>query len=84
MDRRNLPLILSASYIALVCIVLIILGSRLNAIHSIQGEVNDAIESINIAVSYLWIIGVVILVITLALYFSTASTTKKVKSTNTQ
>jgi uncharacterized membrane protein len=84
MDRRTLPLIVSASYIVLVCAALIIIGSQLNATHSIQEEVNDAIRSINTTVSYLWIIGIAILIITLVLYFSTASTTEKLKTTTTQ
>jgi len=84
MDRRTLPLIVSVSYIVLLCAALIIVGSQLNAIHSIQEEVNDAIRSINTTVSYLWIIGIAVLIITLVLYFSTTSTTEKAKTTTTQ
>ncbi|HVP93293.1 MAG TPA: hypothetical protein VMS94_06110 [Acidobacteriota bacterium] len=84
MDRRTLPLIVSVSYIVLLCAALIIVGSQLNAIHSIQEEVNDAIRSINTTVSYLWIIGIAVLIITLVLYFSTTSTTEKAKTTTTK
>jgi sensor c-di-GMP phosphodiesterase-like protein len=70
-NRRNLPLALSSSYVILVCIVLMVIGYQLRVIHSIEAEVNDAIESINITVSYLWIIGIVILIIVFILYFST-------------
>ena len=71
MDRRNLPLVLSSSYVILVCIVLMIIGYQLRAIYSIEAKVNDAIESINTTVSYLWIIGIVILFIVFILYFPT-------------
>jgi uncharacterized membrane protein YgdD (TMEM256/DUF423 family) len=84
MDRRTLPLIFSVSYIVLVCIILIIVGSQLNAVHSIQAVVNDAIRSINTTVSYLWIIGIAVLIITVVLYFSTAGTTEKDETTATQ
>jgi uncharacterized membrane protein YgdD (TMEM256/DUF423 family) len=84
MDRRTLPLILSVSYIVLVCAVLIIIGSQLNAIHSIQAVVNDEIKAINTTVSYLWISGIAILIITLVLFFSTVSTREKDKTTTTQ
>ena len=48
-----------------------IIGYQLRAIYSIEAKVNDAIESINTTVSYLWIIGIVILFIVFILYFPT-------------